>query len=364
MMQPSNKLQQQNPLIGPDQVTLLERLSNASGVSGDEGEVRAIVLEMVKPLVDEVKVDHLGNVIAFKQGKGEHRLKVLLDAHMDEVGFMITLDDGDGLFQFAKVGGVDVRQMAGKPVWIGNDHIPGIIGARAIHLTTAEQRKNVIPIDTLRMDVGPGQARSIVKAGDRAVFATRFMSSRGVLQGKALDDRLGVASLIEILKNQYDHIDLYGLFSSQEEIGGRGAQVASYRINPDLAIVLESTPAFDMPPWDDSENDRYSTRLGFGPAIYTLDAGTLSDPRLKDFFINTAEGNGIPYQLRQPGGGGTDAGAIHLQREGIPSISISVPGRHAHTAIGLCRVSDWENTLRLVEAVLQNISPSILVRQA
>ena len=351
-------------IIGQEQIQLLERLSNASGVSGDEWEVREIVTELVRPLVDELKVDTLGNVIAIKHGTGENRLKVLLDAHMDEVGFMVTVDDGNGLFKFEKVGGIDTRQLAGKPVTIGHKHIPAVIGARAIHLNTPEQLRQTIPIETLRMDIGLGDSHSNVKIGDRAVFGTRFSSSRGILRGKALDNRLGVATLIEILKTPPNQIDIFGVFSTQEEIGGRGARVAAYSLKPDMAFVIDSTPAYDMPTWDETENDRYNTRLGFGPAIYTMDAGTMSDPRLIQYLISTAERYAIPFQMRQPGGGGTDAGAIHSQREGIPSISISVPGRHAHTAIGLARISDWENTLKLMGAVLKDITPSLLETKA
>jgi putative aminopeptidase FrvX len=346
------------PAVGAEQIALLERLCNASAVSGDEREVRAIVLEQVKPLADEVRVDALGNVLAIRHARsGENPVRLLLDAHMDEVGFMIVQDDEGGLFRFVKVGGIDDRSLPGKGVLAGKDNVPGIIGARPIHLTDAGERENKIPLDSLRIDIGPNGGK--VKVGDRAVFSTRFREVGPSFIAKALDNRLGCAALIEILRQAaqggLDHIELLFSWSVQEEIGLRGARVAAYALNPDAAIAIDSTPAYDLPILDTDggsgpalENMVYNTRLGAGPAIYLADAGTLADPRLARHLIHTAEEEGIPYQIRQPGGGGTDAGAIHRVRAGVPTISISVPGRYAHTATGLVRRADWENTLRLV----------------
>ena len=347
------------PEIGSQSLELLEKLCNACAVSGDEQEVRAIVLEQVKPLAEDVQVDALGNVLVRKPGSGENRLKVMLAAHMDEVGFMIV-DGDDGLYRFELVGGIDIRQLVGKPVLVGREHLPGVIGARPIHLTTGEERERAIPLDTLRIDVGPEGSK--IKPGDRASFATRFQHIGPSLRAKALDDRLGVATLIELLKLAPANIDLMAAFTVQEEIGLRGARVAAYALNPDLAIVLDSTPAYDLPAWDGSENVSYNTRLGAGPAIYVADAGTISDRRLVDYLVGIAQAEGIPCQIRQPGGGGTDAGAIHRQRAGIPSISVSVPGRYAHTTALITRVEDWQNTLRLVYAALARLDSTLLNR--
>jgi len=177
---------------------------------------------------------------------------------------------------------------------------------------------------------------------------------------KAIDNRVGCAILVELLKNAPAHIDLCLSFAVQEEIGLRGAKVAANYFKPDLAIAIDSTPAYDLPHYADEENIFYNTKLGLGPALYTYDAGTLSDPRLVRFLAATAESEKIPFQYRQPGGGGTDAGAIHRQQAGIPSVSVSVPGRHAHTSTLVMRVDDWKNTLALVSAALQNISPEVL----
>lgn len=345
------------PTIGNTQLKLLEKLCNAVAVSGDEAEVRSIVLEQIKGHCDTVKVDALGNVLAVREGKAKKRLRVMIAAHMDEVGFMLVAEDGEGLYRFETVGGIDLRHLVGKPVWVGKDHTPGVIGARPIHLTTAEERKHSIPLDTLRIDIGPGGKAAL---GDRGTFATRFQRSGPSILAKALDDRFGVATLIEMLKNAPTNIDLLAAFTVQEELGLRGAKVAAHALNPDLAIGLDSTPAFDMPSWDGEENTAYNTKLGQGAAIYIGDSSMLPDPRLVRHFIATAEAEKIPYQIRQPAGGGTDAGAIHRVRAGIPSLALSVPHRYIHTPVLLARFDDWKNTQALLFAALRRMTPALL----
>lgn len=348
------------PTITEKQFKLLEKLCNACAVSGDEGEVRKIILEEVKPYADTVKVDALGNVLVTKNGSSENKVKVMLDCHMDEVGFMLVADDNDGLYRFELVGGIDARQLPGKQVFVGKNNIPGVIGARPIHLTTAEERARKIPLDQLRIDIGPaGKAR----VGDRATFATQFKRAGDSLLSKAIDNRIGCVILIDLLKTAPAHLDLCLSFSVQEEIGLRGAKVAAHYFNPDLAIAIDSTPANDLPVHDGGENVFYNTKLGGGPAIYTFDAGTLNDPRLIRFLAKTGDALKIPYQFRQPGGGGTDAGAIHRARAGVPTVSVSVPHRYTHTAISLARVEDWKNTQALLTAALKGISPALLAEE-
>jgi tetrahedral aminopeptidase len=349
----------QSPGISDEQVALLEKLSNAVGVSGDEAEVRAIVLEEVRPYADDVRVDALGNVLVTCKAQAENPQRVMLAAHMDEIGFMLTNKEEGGLFSFAIVGGIDVRQLPGKAVQVGKKHHPGIIGARPIHLTTPEERERTIPLDSLRIDLGPGGSE-LAKVGDRATFATVFRLLGPSLMGKALDNRLGVATLIELVKHAPANIELLAAFTVQEEVGLRGARVAAFSFNPDMVIAIDSTPANDLPTWDGTENTKYNTRLDAGPAIYVADARTLSDPRLIRHLLETAEKNNIPVQVRQPGGGGTDAGAMHMVQAGIPAISVSVPGRYAHTAAGLSRLDDWKNTLALLHTALRDLSPDIL----
>ncbi|MFH2103294.1 MAG: M42 family peptidase [Chloroflexota bacterium] len=343
--------------FGTSQLKLLEKLSNASGVSGDSAEVRAIVLAEIKDQVDEVKIDTIGNILATKSGSAKSRLRVMVSAHMDEIGFMLVADDGEGVYRFEVVGGVDPRQLVGKLVTVGKEKIPGVIGARPIHLTTAEERNRPIPIDTLRIDVGTTKKANL---GDRATFATQFKRNGQVIFAKALDNRFGVATLIQLIKHAPANIDLLAAFTVQEEIGLRGARVAAYTLNPDIAIAVDSTPANDLPTWDDEENTTYNTRLGCGPAIYTADGATISDPRLVQLLVETGDAEKIPYQFRQPGGGGTDAGAIHRERSGIPSISVSVPHRYAHTAVQVARLDDWKHTIALLESTLKRVTPGLL----
>ncbi len=348
------------------QLKLLERLSNACAVSGDEGEVRKIILESIEGLADDIKVDALGNVLATKKAaapKGSSRRrnkppKVMLAAHMDEVGFMLVNDDGEGLFRFETVGGMDPRQLPGKAVLVGKEHIPGVIGARPIHLTTAEERRRTIPLESLRIDVGPGGTKA--RPGDRAAYATRFQRSGPALIGKALDNRMGVTLLIELLRDPPAGVDLLAAFTVQEEIGLSGARVAGYSLAPDLAIAVDSTPANDLPRWDGLESDFDNTRLGLGPAIYIADSATLSDPRLVRWLAGTGEAAKIPYQFRQPGGGGTDAGGIHRTRAGVPSLSVSIPHRYSHTASSIALVEDWKNSLALLKVALNRLTPELL----
>ncbi len=346
--------------IGQTQLKLLEKLCNAMSVSGDEGEVRRIVLEEVKPYADEVKVDAMGSVLVKKNAsvKGKKPLRVLLDAHMDEVGFMIVDDNGDGLYTFQTVGGIDERHLVGKQVIVGKDHTPGVIGARPIHLTTASQRQRTVDVDDMRIDLGENKA----KVGDRATFATKFKRVGPSIMSKAIDDRIGVATLIELLKHAPKHIDLCLSFSVQEEIGLRGAKVAGYYFQPDLAIAVDSTPARDLPHFEGEENYTYNTRLGFGPAIYMANSSTLDDPRLVRFLAEVGDKHKIPYQFRQPGGGGTNAGAIQQTRAGVPVVSVSVPHRYTHSPVSVSRVEDWKNTLNLLHMALQGMTPSLVKR--
>lgn len=345
------------PTIGKAQIKLLEKLCNASAVSGDEGAVRKIVINEVEPYADELKVDAMGNVLVKKKGLGAKRLRVMLDAHMDEVGFMLVSDEGEGLFGFQPVGGIDSRVCIGKFVQVGNNHTPGVIGVKPIHLTSADERKRNPSFDSLRIDLGPNGNANL---GDWVTFATEFRQVGPSLFAKAIDDRIGVATLIQLVKHAPENIDLLAAFTVQEELGLRGAKPAAYAFNPDLGIAIESTPAYDFPKHDGSESSYYNTKLGHGPAIYVYNSSAIDARILVEYLKETAINEGIPYQIRQPGGGGTDAGAIQRTRAGVPVISISVPGRYPHTPIGLCRVEDWKNTLKLIYVALKNMKPNLL----
>jgi tetrahedral aminopeptidase len=345
--------------FGNTQLKLLEKLCNVIAVSGDEGEVRKIVLKEIKPYADEVRVDAVGNVLATRCGSAGNRPRVMLDAHMDEVGFMIVSDDGDGIYRFVTVGGIDPRHLVGKQVLVGRERTPGVIGGKAVHLMKADEKKQKVAVESMRIDLGLGGKAGI---GDRAGFATKFRKAGPSILSKAIDDRIGVATLIELLKHAPPDVDVCAAFTVQEEIGLRGAKVAAQYFNPDLAIAIDSTPARDLPAHDGAENITYNTKLGLGPAIYTVDGSTLHDPRLVRFLQKTAEAEKIPYQLRQPGGGGTDSGAIQRSLAGIPTVSVSVPHRYTHSPVSISRIEDWKNTLNLLHAALKRITPELIAR--
>ncbi len=346
------------PTVTEEMILLLEKLSNTMGVSGDENAVRTIVREEITGVADTIRIDVLGNLIAVKKAKIENPLKVFVAAHMDEVGFMLVDKESDGIFRFKVIGGIDERVLAGKPVQVGDGHAPGVIGACPVHLSTKEERERILSVDTLRIDTGPGTTD--IKVGDYGTFATKFMRMGPSFCGKALDNRIGVSILIQLIKNCPENIELIAAFTVQEEIGLRGAKVAAHDYDPDVAFVIDCTPANDQPAWDGSENTQYKTKVGQGPAIYSADSRTIYDHRLIRYLTGLGDQYEIPYQIRQPGAGGTDAGAIHLTKDGIPTVSLSVPGRYAHTAAMIVRAVDWEHHYQLMTAALHHINADIL----
>ncbi|MBI5303150.1 MAG: M42 family metallopeptidase [Chloroflexi bacterium] len=336
---------------------LLEKLANARGVSGDESEVRELLIEAVKGLVSEYRTDTLGNLITLKKAKGARRanLKVMLAAHMDEVGLLIVHHDANGHLRFRKVGGIDDRVLLSKVVLIGKDKIPGVIGVKPIHLLKAKEREQVIDTDSLTIDIGAKsreEALGAVKLGDYATFATEFGKlGDGLVKGKSLDDRTGCAALVEILKRDYP-FDVYGVFTVQEEVGARGARVAAYAIEPDFAFALESTVCDDSPKKKDVSP---TTRIGAGPAITIADNSAMSDRRLVNLLVATAQENRIPFQFKQPMVGGTDAGRIHLAKEGVPSVAVAVPTRYIHSPVSLLSLRDFDHTIALMTKALPRL---------
>ena len=338
---------------------LLERLSNAFGPAGCEDEVRRTLARELCNKVDDLQTDALGNLIAFKKGTGpEPRLKVMVDAHTDEVGLMVTRIEKSGLLGFRAVGGIDDRLLLAKGVVIGEERLPGIILAPPVHLTKPEQRKQVIAIEQLVIDIGAtskDEAQELVKVGDYAAFDTRFRILNGdglrTVKGKALDDRVGCAAAAALADGQYA-VDLYLCFSTQEEVGLRGARVAAFRIDPDIAFALEGTVCDDTPRKKDVSP---TTRLGGGPAITVMDRSFIADRRLVQLIVNIAEAEAIPYQFKQPGVGGTDAGAIHVSKTGVPTVTVSVPCRYLHAPAGLLSLNDFDNLVTLMKAVLHSL---------
>lgn len=338
---------------------LLKRLTEAVGVSGYENEVRILIRDQIQDYADDIQIDALGNLLATKNGTGDSGLRVMIDAHMDEVGLMITEIDRNGTFKFMTVGGIDDRSLLGKVVQIGSKQITGVIGARPIHLLKRGQHNRVVKSETMRIDIGAknkDNATSKVKPGDLATFVTDYEEVEDLAIGKAFDNRTGCAALIELLKKDRYPFDLIAAFTVQEEVGLRGAQVAAYAVKPDLALVLECTPAYDLP------NDRDvspNVSLGCGPSIYVMDSYTIQDPRLVSHITRSADTVGIPFQLRRPGGGGTNTGAIQRATVGTPAATIATPCRYPHNPVSMINLSDFANVINLADASLRSLTADI-----
>jgi len=348
-------------------VSLLKELTEARGVAGDEKEVRDLIAKAVRKHADSLRADTMGNLIAYTRGTGGASLRVMVAAHMDEVGLMILGSDGNGFLRFRSVGGLDPRVLPAKRVLVGKSRIPGIIGVKPPHLSDPAERQNVIKIDQLYIDIGAktkDEALGATSLGEFASFDTPFtclgdcdlvsQPPIGRVSGKAFDDRAGCFVLASLLEERYP-CDLYAVFTVQEEVALRGAKTAAYSLNPDIALVLEGTVCDDFPREEDTSP---TTRMGAGPAITIADASAVADRRLVSWLLHTAEQEGIPHQIKQPGIGGTDAGAIHLEREGIPVCAVSTPCRYIHSPESVLDLTDLGNAARLTIAALNRLPGS------
>ena len=341
---------------------LLKNLTEAVGVSGEEKEVRLLIRVLIADHVDEWHVDAMGNLIALKKGTGAVDLRVMVDAHMDEVGLIVTDYDSNGTLKFSGVGGFDDRALLGKVVQVGPKKLTGVIGARPIHLLNATQRSTITKMDAMRIDIGAKNkdaASGKVNIGDRAAFVTEYEELGPTAVGKAFDNRAGCAALIELLRERPYPFDLIATFTVQEEVGLRGATTAAYGVKPDVALILECTPAYDLPNKDDVSPN---VALGKGPSIYVMDSGTMQDPRLVSLITQTAADNDIPCQIRRPGGGGTNTAVIQRVRGAIPAATIAVPGRYAHTPAMMINLDDYANVVKLAKATLLNLTMDIVKR--
>jgi len=340
-------------------VEALEKLSNANGVTGREGEVRDLMKKYLKPYVDETREDKLGNLIAFKKGNKDAPT-IMLAAHMDEVGLMIKNIKKKGFLQFAKVGGIDDRVLLAQKVIVHTDKGPltGVIGSKPPHIQTEEEQKKVIDADRLFIDVGAkdkNEAEKMgVQVGDVVSFDTKFVQiGENVVLGKALDDRVGCAMMVETLRRlQKVDCNVYAVGTIQEEVGLRGATIAAFQVAPDVCIVLESTVAGDMP---GVEEGKAPAKMGEGPVVTVADAGLIAHPKVLRLLIDSAKENKIPYQLETGIRGSTDAARISLSREGVPSGVISVATRYIHSPAAILNLDDAEKTVKLAVAAIENV---------
>ncbi len=327
----------------------LEKLCLLDSASGDERCVRNAIIEEIKDFC-EYRVDNLGNIIAFKKGKNTPCRKILLDAHMDEVGLIITSVTADGFLKFSTVGGIDPAVMISRRVKI-NGNITGVIGLKPVHLCHGDEGKKLPKADDLYIDIGAKckeEALSLVSLGDTAVICGDFVKSGDKILSKALDDRIGCAILISLLKEESEY-DFYAVFSVQEEVGLRGAKVATFAVNPDFAIILEGTTAADIA---DVSEEKQVCNLGLGVAVSFMDRSTLYDRGL----YNLALSSGIPCQSKRFVSGGNNAGAVHLSREGVRTVAISVPCRYIHSASSVADIKDINSAYELAKHLILKIA--------
>ncbi len=338
-------------------VDRLQALSDAFGVAGFEDEVRSVIEEMVSPLVDECQVDPLGNLICIR-GEGP---TVMLDAHMDEVGFLVRWIESDGFVRLSPLGGWDERLLPGHRVTFltrERKRLHGVLGASPPHLLSPEERKKAVPLEDLAVDVGAQDRQEAerwgLKVGTPAAIHYPFRALQGeCVTGKAFDDRAGCVVAIEALSRLQKERLPYTLavnFAVCEEAGLRGARTAAWQVAPKLALALEGTIGADVPGVPEAKQP---VRLGKGPALTVADRSIIVRPRMVSFLEQLAEDEGIAYQYKLPSYGGTDAGAIHLERGGVLAGVVSVPCRYIHSPVSVLRISDLESTAHLATAFLR-----------
>lgn len=322
--------------------TLIKKLTEAYGPSGHEEQTRQIIWAEIAPLVDEVAVDALGNLIATKRGSGGGK-KIMIAAHMDEIGVIVSYVDEKGFLRFQPIGGLDLSTLCGGRVQFA-DGTAGVIAPE----NREEYRKDP-QLAKLYIDVGAASREEAqARLGQAAGFVRPFADLGRRVVAKAFDDRIGCIILIELLRRlgTVAH-DVHAVFSVQEEVGLRGAQTSAYGLEPDVAIALDITAAADTP-----EAPKMAMKLGAGPCIKVMDSGMLAHPGVKNLLITAAEADGIPYQLEVLAHGTTDAAAIQLSRSGVPAGVVSIACRYYHTPSEMIDMEDVENSVKLLLAVL------------
>jgi len=350
-------------------VEVLRELSDGFGVAGFEDEVRETIVRLVTPFVDEVRTDTLGNLFAIRRAAANAADKrtLMLDAHMDEVGFIVKWIDENGYLRFAPIGGWDERIVPGHRVVLltrDGTRRGGVIGTAPPHIVPPEERKKPIPMEKMFIDVGATSkdeaAEMGVRIGDPLTIHYPFTELRdGYVTGKAFDDRAGCTILIDAARRLAERpleVDVAFSFVFGEEIGLRGARTAAYQLKPDLAIAIEGTIGADMP---GVSPESQPVRLGLGPAISVADRSIVVSRRIIAALEKVAEDASVPYQYKLPTYGGTDAGAIHLTRGGVLAGVISVPCRYIHSPISTLRLDDLENTIRLTTAMVDALPGAI-----
>ncbi len=336
---------------------LLKKISETPGTSGFEKEIRNLIISEIDDLSDSYRIDNMGNLTIFKKGKKNK--KIMVAAHIDEIGFIITHIDDDGFLRFTTLGGFDPKTVVSHRVTIhGKKDITGVIGAKPIHLMSAEERGKKVDIKDFFIDTGLSkeEVEKYIEIGSPVTRQSELIEMGNCINGKSMDNRISVFILIETLKelkNKEIPFDLYAVFTVQEELGIRGAIPATLEIQPDFSFALDTTIAYDTPGASAHEN---ITKLGEGTAIKIMDAGVVCDTRMVRYMKKTANRNKIKYQVEIFKGGGTDA--AHMQKmvkNGSITGAVSTPTRYIHQVIESVHKSDIKESIKLLKSCILEI---------
>ena len=339
---------------------LMKKLSDVSGISGFEEDVAKIIEEELKNCTDSIETDALGNIIAFKKGK-KNATKVMLAAHMDEIGLMVKYIDDNGFIGFSKVGGINDQMLLNQTVYIqtSNEKVYGVIGSKPPHVTKPEERKKVTEHSDMFIDIGAKdkeEALEMISIGDPIIFNHTYAElPNNLISGKALDNRIGCLIMIEVMKRIKTDANVYGVGTVQEEVGLKGAKTSAFKINPDMALALDVTLSGDHPGIKESEAP---VVIGKGPAVILSDAsgrGIITPAKIKNWLIDTSKKHELKIQLEVSEGGTTDATAIHLTREGIATGVVSVPTRYIHSPVSVASLDDIEDTINLLVNAINDL---------
>lgn len=334
-------------------IELMKELCALPGPSGCEDEVRAFVLKRVKPFADEIRTDAIGNVMVFRKGAKALDRPVALCAHMDEVGVIIKKITEDGMLKFGFVGGVDPRVVIGRPVRFGD--VPGVIGIKAVHLTTAAERRTMPKTKNLYIDIGAtsrAAAEKLVSLGDYGVFDSAVVEfGDGLIKAKAIDDRVGCAALLRLLEDE-PPVDTWFCFTVQEETGLRGAASMAFALDPGFAMVLEGTTAADLA---EIKGADAVCRVRGGVVLPFMDGATIYDAALFELLRDACIKRGIPWQTKTRVAGGTDAGRIHKSRAGVRVCAAAAPVRYIHSPSSVAAKADCEAVLAAARAFLEEL---------
>ena len=328
---------------------LLKRLCSIPAVSGREDKLRDFIINEIKGYA-EYNTDQNGNLICFKKGKKTAVKKVMADAHMDEVGLIATHITDSGFVRFETVGGIDTSVMLARRVVFENG-VVGVVGIKPVHMLSGDEKKTMPKADSLYIDIGAASredAEKVISVGDTAVFFADTVDMGDNLLARGIDDRAGVAILIKLLQSEAEY-DFYATFTTREEVGLRGAKTAAYAVSPEAAVILEATTAADI---YGVNNDKKVCRLGCGPAVSFMDKATLYDRRLFDF----ANGLELKHQVKEYVSGGNNAGAVHLTKSGVPTLTVSLPTRYIHSASCVASLFDLEDMYAFSKKLIESIA--------